>query len=210
MGNPCETTDSLGEITLLYERAKSGDEDAAEGLWYVYANRLLGLARAVLERRGIAPSETSEDSVVNMAFTRFFDALSRGKYSDVQNRHDLWRLLAVITRNHALNEAKRYGRRIDRTRDSEALLNQSCAEPIANEVLAVSDMVEKIELEIQERSRNDQQADRIIQILRMTLCGHTQKEISSAIGQSEITVRRRLGMVRELLLRHSENADASS
>lgn len=194
--------DSPSSITLIYARAKSGDEAAATELWNAYAKRLLGLARAVLRSRGIAPADASEDSVVNAAFTKFFDALSKRKYQGVADRHDIWRLLAVITRNHALNQARKHGKRLDRNLDSDSLfLSEPNFEPSSQEVVAVSDMIDRIHQEVRSRAKSEEQAMRITRVMTMTLSGHTQKEIASAIDQSEVTVRRNLRMIRQILKR---------
>lgn len=194
--------ESLSSITRVYERAKLGEEDAATELWETYSKRLLGLARAVLHSRGIVPADVSEDSVVNAAVAKFFDALSRGRYQDVADRHDLWRLLAVITRNHALNQAKKYGNRIDRNLGSDSIFVQEASgEPMPEEVAALSDMIGRVEHTIRSRSKSHHQAERIIRVMTMTLSGHTQGEIASAIGQSAVTVRRNLSMIREIIER---------
>jgi RNA polymerase sigma factor (sigma-70 family) len=198
---------SLGSITIMYERARDGDSRAPEELWNAYSKRLLGLARAVLRQRGITPADASEDSIVNAAFAKFFDAISRGKYHDVADRHDLWRLLAVITRNSALNEAKRSGNRKARVAaQSDSIFTQHTDdEPAPEEVAALSDTIESLERQIRERATTGEQSERIIQVMTMTLSGHTQREISEAIGQSEVTVRRNLTIVRELLSQDEES-----
>ncbi len=192
--------ESMSGITVMYKRAKDGDARATEELWKAYSKRLFGLARAVLRSRGIAPVDASEDSVVNIAFAKFFNAIANGKYQDVADRHDLWRLLAVITRNSALNQAKRHGKVIRVSADDDSMfMEQADDQPTPEDVAALSDTVESLEQQIRRRSTTAEQSERIIRVMTMTLAGHTQREIADAIDQSEITVRRNLQIVRELL-----------
>jgi DNA-directed RNA polymerase specialized sigma24 family protein len=192
--------ESLGSVTMMYQRAVDGDSQAADALWHAYARRLSGLAGAVLRQRGIAPAQTSQDSVVNVAFARFFEALARGKYHDVADRHELWRLLAVITRNTALNQAKRArNRAIHEAHLASSGMEFADAGPTPEEIAALCDTIAVTEQRIRERSTSSAQSDRIVRVLNMTLSGHTQREIADAIGQSEVTVRRNLQMIRDLL-----------
>jgi DNA-directed RNA polymerase specialized sigma24 family protein len=200
MHQPESVADSLGSVTCLYQRVVDGDCRATGALWDAYCKRLYGLARAVLRQRGIAPAQASEDSVVNAAFAKFFAALSQGKYREVADRHELWCLLAVITRNTAIHHAKRAGKQMAYTTDVESfVLQQADASPTPAEVAALSDTISDLEQRIRARSTDREQADRIIRVMSMTLCGYTQREIAAAIGKSEVTVRRNLKLVRDLL-----------
>ena len=200
-----KVADSLSSITLMYEQAKRGDGDAANQLWHAYSRRLHGLARAVLRNKGIVPSEASEDSVVNTSFAKFFDALSHGRYQEVKDRHDLWSLLSVMTRNNALNAAKKQGRRLDRVSAPESYVAESAdTQPSPDDVAALSDMVDWLLNTISAKSKSEEQADRINKVLMMTLSGFRQTEIAERIGQSEMTVRRNLNLIRDLLNSRAE------
>jgi len=198
---PESVADSLGSVTFMYQRAIDGDSQAPDAIWDAYCKRLQGLARAVLRQRGVAPAQASEDSVVNAAFAKFFAALSRGKYREVADRHELWCLLAVITRNTALKQAKQAGQQAAYTDADSLVLQHADTSPTPAEVAALSDTISDLEQQIRARSTDSEQADRIIRVMSMTLSGYTQREIATAIGKSEVTVRRNLNMVRDLLRR---------
>ena len=191
---------SLSSITSIYDRAKLGDHDAVTALWQVYSKRLLGLARSVLLKRGIAPVEATEDSVANAAFANFCAAMSRGKYQEVKDRHELWCLLAVITRNNALNRVKRIRNRIDRHRDTDLqMLGKASNDPTPEEVAALTETISVLEEKIWSEAKTDEQAERVIRVMQMTLSGFTRREIAKSIGRTEATVRRNINMVRGLL-----------
>ena len=192
--------DSLGSVTAIYHRVIEGESQATNELWEVYSKRLLGLARAVLRSHGIATAQVSEDSIVNVAFSRFFDALKQGRYQEVADRHELWCLLAVITRNRALNQIKQADRRTrDLTEDELAVELRPDGCPNPHEVAALCDTVARLENEIRAKSRSTPQAERTMTIFRMTLSGYTQREIAEKIGRAEVTVRRSLAVIRKLL-----------
>lgn len=189
---------SLGSVTDLYKLALAGDSQAPAALWERYSKRLFGLARAVLRQRGICPAHSSEDSVVNEAFAKFFESIAKGRYHEVADRHELWHLLATMTRNHALNQAKRHGKTPIGTSDvNTGEYENDWPNPL--DVAAVSDTIESLEQRIRDHSKTDQQASRIIRVMQMTLCGYTQREIAEDISQSEVTVRRNLSMIRQLM-----------
>ena len=190
--------ESLGSITRMYQLALAGDSRAPDVLWERYSRRLFGLARAVLRQRGICSAHASEDSVVNEAFARFFEAISQGRYQEVADRHELWHLLATMTRNHALNQAKRHGKAATELADLAAA-DHAHDDPTPGEVAAVSDTIESLEQRIRDQAKTDQQAERIIRVMQLTLSGYTQREIAADICQSEVTVRRNLSMIRQLM-----------
>src|SRR5258708_4220684 len=84
-------------VTHLIGRARTGDEDAAQKLWELYSQRLAGLARKRLQpgERRIA----DEEDIANIALATFFRRAKKGEYAHLNDRIDLWQLLAKITRN---------------------------------------------------------------------------------------------------------------
>jgi RNA polymerase sigma factor (sigma-70 family) len=84
-------------VTHLIGRARTGDEDAAQKLWELYSRRLAALAR-----KGLEPGErriANEEDIANMALATFFRRAKDGNFSRLNDRTDLWRLLAQITSN---------------------------------------------------------------------------------------------------------------
>src|SRR5437588_3814524 len=103
---------SEGSVTRWVTALKDGDAAAAQPLWERYHRRLVGLAREKL-RTGHRRAADEEDVVQN-AFHSFFQGVAKGRFPQLGDRDNLWRLLVVITARKALDQlaaehAKRRG-----------------------------------------------------------------------------------------------------
>lgn len=93
---------SEGPISRWVAALKGGDAAAAQPLWERYHRRLVTLARQKLSpaRRRAA----DEEDVVQNAFHSFFRGVSAGRFPQLNDRDNLWRLLVVITARKALDQ----------------------------------------------------------------------------------------------------------
>jgi RNA polymerase sigma factor (sigma-70 family) len=93
---------SEGSVTRWLTALKGGDAAAAQPLWERYHRGLVALARQKLPsaRR---PAADGEDVVQN-AFHSFFQGVARGRFPQLNDRDNLWRLLVVITARKALDQ----------------------------------------------------------------------------------------------------------
>ncbi len=91
------TTGDQGSVSRWLGDLKAGDAAAAQPLWERYFARLVGLARAKLRgaRRGGAAAD-EEDAALS-AFNSFCAGVACGRFPQLADRDDLWRLLVVIT-----------------------------------------------------------------------------------------------------------------
>src|SRR5262245_10927728 len=103
---------SEGSITRWVTALKGGDLAAAQPLWERYYRQLVALARKKLQtaRR----READEEDAVQSAFHSFFQGVADGRFPQLRDRDNLWRLLVVITARKALDQlaherAKRRG-----------------------------------------------------------------------------------------------------
>jgi RNA polymerase sigma factor (sigma-70 family) len=93
---------SGGSVTRWVTALKGGDATAAQPLWERYHRRLVGLARLKLQSsRRLA---ADEEDVVQNAFHSFFKGVAGGRFPQINDRDNLWRLLVVITARKALNQ----------------------------------------------------------------------------------------------------------
>ena len=91
-----------GSVTRWVTALKRGDTAAAQPLWERYHRQLIALARHKLAsspRRG-----ADEEDVVQSAFHSFFQGVARGRFPQLNDRDNLWRLLVVITARKALDQ----------------------------------------------------------------------------------------------------------
>ena len=98
-----------GSITAWLGELKAGKESAAQKLWERYVTRLVGLARSRLGRTPQAAGD--EEDVVQAAFKSFFAGVQNGRFPQLNDRDDLWRLLVVLTERRAIDHIRRECRR---------------------------------------------------------------------------------------------------
>jgi hypothetical protein len=81
------------------DRLKAGDSAAAQRLWEGYFQRLVALARGRLQ--GLPRRAADEEDVALSAFASFCRGVERGRFPQLQDREDLWKLLVVLTARKA-------------------------------------------------------------------------------------------------------------
>jgi DNA-directed RNA polymerase specialized sigma24 family protein len=99
-----------GSVTLWVGNLKAGDHDAAQKLWERYFEKLVRIARAklsVARRPGV--DEDEEDAALS-AFDSLCHGAAHGRFPQLADRDDLWKLLVVITARKALDQMQRRGR----------------------------------------------------------------------------------------------------
>lgn len=194
-------------ISVWIDELRNEDAAAARKLWHHYVERLIEAAQ-----RRLHPATRSvydEEDAVQSAFQSFYAGLIEGRFPDLQDRNDLWRLLLVITarkisgRHRADLRQCRDSRRktagswfIDRTEGgvSSALVSREPTPEFAAEFADVCEMFMQ--------SLGDSELQRVA-TLRME--GYTDGEIGERLGCSRSTVQRRLEIIRRSGLRLTES-----
>jgi hypothetical protein len=89
-----------GSITRWVAGVKAGDFTAAQPLWERYFARMVDPARARLRARSACRRDavSDEEDAALSAFDSLCAGLARGKFPQLADRDDLWRLLVVIRR----------------------------------------------------------------------------------------------------------------
>src|SRR5712691_6856720 len=82
---------SEGSITRWIGQLEAGDPAAAQPIWERYFRQLVELARRKL--LGVRPHVADEEDVALSAFDSFCRGLKRGRFPDLQDRDNLWKLL---------------------------------------------------------------------------------------------------------------------
>lgn len=181
----------------LLARYRDGDSEAADELFHRYVDRLVGLARTRLSDR-LAQRVDPED-VVQSVYRTFFSNAREGRYV-LERTGDMWRLLAAITINKVLGQAKHH-RRDKRSIDREQRLEQNGNEsrnsaelfaesPALPDAIAVIDELESLMAELDPLSRR---------ILELRLQGISVEEVATEVSRSERTIRRALVKIKGLL-----------
>jgi hypothetical protein len=98
-----------GSITPWIDSLKAGQPEAANALWQQYIARVVSAAR---RRLRFAPHQAVEDAedVALSANHGLYDELAHGRFPQLNDRVDLWKLLVAITFKKAVARRRRYGR----------------------------------------------------------------------------------------------------
>src|SRR5215212_4533354 len=90
---------STGDVTRWLRRLRAGDRDVIQGLWERYFRQVVALARRRLE--GVPRRAADEEDVALSAFDSFCRAAEQGRFPRLEDRGDLWQVLAMLTKRKA-------------------------------------------------------------------------------------------------------------
>jgi len=94
--------DDRGSVTIWVDAVRGGDQEAARQLWQRYFESLVRLARSRLQSR--AKGAADEEDVALSAFDSFYGGIAQGRFPDLADRDDLWRLLVTIAARKASDQ----------------------------------------------------------------------------------------------------------
>src|SRR5262245_39868049 len=199
-------TESHGSITQWIAELRAGDSDVAhQEIWKRYFRRLMGLAEMKL---GSSPrgAEDEEDVAVS-ALRSFFSGVADGRFPKLEDRHNLWSLLAKITACKAINQRnrqlalKRGGGAVltglavggdDSSRGHGPLADMIDEELTPDFVAAVNEECQLL--------MNKLPDDQFRRIARLKLEGYTNAEIAANLEVVERTIERKLEIIRGIWL----------
>ena len=192
---------SAGSVTHWVRLLKQGDAAAAQRLWEAYCRRLASLALAKLKlRRARRGAEDEEDAALS-AFDSFCRGAARGRFPQLSDRDDLWRLLVVITARKASDVAERERRA---KRGGGRLRGDSVLQGSAGDgwgQVMGREPTPAFAAQAAEECRRlldvlDDEELRSIALWKME--GYTNEEIAGRLGCATATVERRLWLIRKL------------
>jgi DNA-directed RNA polymerase specialized sigma24 family protein len=194
---------SNGSVTYWINQLKAGDAAAAQPLFERYFGPMMRLARARLQGR---PGRgVDEEDVALSAFASFCRGADQGKFPQLKDHDNLWRLLVVITSRKAADErqrARRKKRGGGAVRGESAFLdNQSAGEERGiDQVIGPEPTPQFGALMADEFQRllarlNDDTL-RAIALWRME--GYSNDEIAAKLDRDLRTVERKLRLIRSL------------
>lgn len=181
-----------GSITFWIDQLQAGDLAAAQPLWERYFRNLVELARHKL--LGAKPRTADEEDVALSAFDSFCRGVKRGRFPDLQDRDNLWKLLVVLTSRkacHLLRDEQRLkrggGQRPAAAEDLQQVVSQEPSPEFAAEL-----------------AENCQRllgllGDAELSTIAMSkMEGYTNDEIAADLKCAPRTVERKLRLIRGL------------
>jgi RNA polymerase sigma factor (sigma-70 family) len=189
-------------VTRWLEGLKEGHDGDITRLWDRYFQGLVRVAGSRLSRH--ARREYDEEDIALSAFHSFCDRVSRGQFSQLAGRDELWRLLVTITARKVIDAVrhqtrqKRGGGRVlgesvlmEGDDDLDAGLARFLSREPTPEVAAGF-------AEDYERLLKRLEDETLRQIALRKLEGHTNEEIAAELGTSARTVDRKLNLIRKI------------
>jgi RNA polymerase sigma factor (sigma-70 family) len=190
-------SDDPGSVTGLLRQLQAESPQAAGALWERFFVRMLALARQRLHEgaRRIA----DEEDVVVVAFERFLRGVRQGRFPRLADRDDLWAILFTLTMRQASQQLRDQGREQrggGAVRGSSALMDRDGqaidlpdAEPGPAEAAVLQESMARLLSVLRD--------DELRQIAMARMEGYSNAEIAGQIGRSEVTVERRLKLIRQ-------------
>jgi DNA-directed RNA polymerase specialized sigma24 family protein len=191
------------DITIWLGRAVAGDERAVQEIWEQYYEKLVQLARRKLGPVGRRAAD--EEDVALSAFHSFYRGATGGRFPQLADRHDLWKLLVTITCRKAIAQIKGAtaqkrgggsvrGESIFQQRgenDSTGGIGQILGDAPTPELAAMvaetcGNMLDKLD------------DDLLRQVAVMKMEGYSNEEIASELNCVTRTVERKLARIREI------------
>ena len=202
------SSDSSGSVTALIRGAQAGDRRTAPSeLWNRYYQQVCHVVRQVL--RGSHEIDGDWEDVALETMRQVLEGVYEDRYPLLNDRDNLWAILARVTVCRALDERKRrqrHQRRLgtvlsDASASSEAIVRRERLPveavvdraPLPDLVLEATEQIERLMGLLGPHPR-------LATLARLKLQGATQEQISDELQVSQRTIRRDLTRIREIWL----------
>jgi DNA-directed RNA polymerase specialized sigma24 family protein len=194
-----------GSVTLWICALRAGDPHAARELWRRYFEALVRLARARLRARVVA-----EEDVALSAFDSFYAGVARGRFPDIADRDDLWRLLITMTTRKAANQHRRDSRQ--KRGGGRVVLESALAAGPESEADDLGQVIgpepsPEFAAQVAEecgRRLGGLPDEALRTVATMKMEGYTNEEIADRLGCGERTITRKLAVIRKAWIAEEE------
>lgn len=190
---------SESSISGLLRPLERGEARALRKVWETYFERLAALAR---QRLGGSPRRASdEDDVVLSALESFYSGVAGGRFPQLEDRNDLWRILVVITarkaQDHVLRERRQKRGGGQQTRELDEVNEGASVSPDVAQLLGQPPQPDFVaEMADECRRLLDLLDPPLREIALWKMEGHTVEEISQKLGCVPRSVERKLRLIR--------------
>ena len=190
--------DHEDSVSEWMDALKRQDDRAAEKLWERYFHRLAGLARKQLGGAAQGRDYDEEDIALSV-FDDVFRAIQQEKFPELQNRNELWSLLAMTTIRKARLRLRR-----DHTQKRSVLATISESEMEEGggmDALSHPQTAPDMQALMAEQCRmllGRLGDDQLEQIAIWKLDRYTNDEIAERLGRTRRSVQRMLNLIRDI------------
>ena len=188
-------------VTELIEELRAGESVAAHEMWDRCRRTLIHEARRKLRR--LPRRAVDEEDVALAAFDAFLRGVKENRFAKLENRDDLWQVLAMLTERCAIAElrkelAEKRGR--GKTRGESVFEQFDDEGSLRPGLIEVGDpnpaMVEIFTTEVREMlEKLDDDLLRRLAIGKLE--GYQNNELADRLGISQRAVERKLNLIRQ-------------
>ena len=190
-----------GSVSCWLDLLKAGDHEAAQELWERYFRALVRLARSKLQ--DLPRRAADEEDVALSAFASFCRAAAKEQFPRLDDRHDLWQVLAMVTARKAIALQRHENRK---KRGGGAVRGESELAGLAPEGASLSQLLGQeptpsFAAEVAEEFRRLLEIlddDRLRKVALAKMQGYTTNEIARQLHCDPRTVERKLRAIRKL------------
>ena len=176
-------------------QAKDGDATATSHLWRHFYDRLVRAVRRRLQ--GHPRGVSDEEDIVLSVFDSFYAAVQQGRFPDLSDRDDLWRLLLSMSnrkvidkRRHDLRQRRGGGvELISLDGDASTSIEIAGNEPSPEMVVMMQESMAQFFSQLG--------VGELQELAVAKLEGYSNAELARRFGCSERTIERRLHLIRE-------------
>jgi RNA polymerase sigma factor (sigma-70 family) len=201
---------SAESVTNWLAELRDGDPEAAQAVWIRYYERLLSYARRKL---GNMPRRVAdEEDVVLSAFNSFCQGAAAGRFPQLADRDDLWKVLITITARKAVAHIRHVSaekRGAAQVRGESVFLQNAASESAPGiQVVAGQHPTPEFAAMLTEQFEclfaclEDETLQRIA---LLKLEGYSNTQIAEKLGCVRETVQRKLSRIRGKWLRVCES-----
>jgi RNA polymerase sigma factor (sigma-70 family) len=190
MGSQASTVLPTGSVSQWIIEVRQGDPSAIQKIWERYCARLVVVARRKLAN---APRRVAdEEDVVQKVFAAFFCGAESGRFENLHNRDNLWRLLVTITERRAVDQIRRSRKEINPVSSSQGSLDEVDHLPALS--LPTAEFVEELmaTCELLFPGLNERETN----VTLLKAQGFTNKEIADKLDVTERTIDRDMKAIR--------------
>ena len=186
---------NTNNVSHWIDQVKCGDSVATNRIWHHYFDRLVRSVRHQLQGQNRAVSD--EEDIVLSVFDSFYAAAQKGRFPDLLDRDDLWRLLLRMSARKLVDK-RRHDRRQRRGGDvqihslggdAETVIEVIGDEPSPEMVFMVKESVERFFSHLR--------VGHLRELAVAKLEGYSNRELAQRFECSERTIERRLHLIRE-------------
>jgi len=188
-------------------QVKAGDSGAANRIWQYYFDRLVRAVRARVYGQNRAVSD--EEDIVLSVFDSFYNAAENGRFPDLSDRDDLWRLLLRMSARKVIDKRRHDQRQrrggdikvhsLDQTDDDQSVIEAIGEEPSPDMIVMMQESIEQFFSHLG--------VGQLADLAGAKLEGYSNAELAERFDCSERTIERRLHLIREKCQQEWANND---